>query len=141
MSELQAPHTIESTQLSHCVPCFKEELIGETGAPGGNKSPIGEMFLLRCSLCGPELRVIPKQSALIQAARGLEHSAARGADTQSYLPHVHCQNTPRYAIGRLSPNQVPRIRQADVGAPRGGPALLLLSRAHAPQSGHLAVFI
>uniref|UniRef100_A0AAV2KXM5 Uncharacterized protein n=1 Tax=Knipowitschia caucasica TaxID=637954 RepID=A0AAV2KXM5_KNICA len=26
MSELQAPHTIESTQLSHCVPCFKEEL-------------------------------------------------------------------------------------------------------------------
>ncbi len=29
------------------------------------------------SLCGPELRVIPKQSALIQGARGLEHSAAR----------------------------------------------------------------
>lgn len=29
------------------------------------------------SLCGPKLRVIPKQSALIQGARGLEHSAAR----------------------------------------------------------------
>uniref|UniRef100_A0AAV2J9E6 Uncharacterized protein n=1 Tax=Knipowitschia caucasica TaxID=637954 RepID=A0AAV2J9E6_KNICA len=29
MSELQAPHTIESTQLSHCVPCFKEELNAE----------------------------------------------------------------------------------------------------------------
>lgn len=39
-------------------------------------------------LCGLELRVIPKQSALIQGARGLERSAARAPSLWPVLTHA-----------------------------------------------------
>lgn len=42
----------------------------------------------RFFLCGPELRVIPKQSALIQGLRGLERSAAREPSPWPALTHA-----------------------------------------------------
>lgn len=39
-------------------------------------------------LCGPELRVIPKQSALIQGLRGPERSAAREPSPWPVLTHA-----------------------------------------------------
>lgn len=56
-------------------------LLPSTAAP--RRSTFPPLFL-----CGPELRVIPKQSALIQGLRGLEHSAAREPSPWPVLTHA-----------------------------------------------------
>ncbi|KAK2895029.1 hypothetical protein Q8A67_012258 [Cirrhinus molitorella] len=54
-------------------------------------------------LCGPELTVIPKQSALIQRVWGLERSSAR----ERVLPQAHAGPVWRHAIGPAHPHQKP----------------------------------
>lgn len=98
-----------SMQLSRCSTVFFFIFFSLSfSIPASVSFSLSALFL-----CGPELTVIPKQSALIQRVWGLECSSAR----ERVLPQAHAGPVWRHAIGPAQPHQKPSARGPFSGTP------------------------